>query len=238
MQNTIDLWRACVSEVSPQLPRLAGWLSADESARAGRYRFDDDRRRFVVSRGVLRFLLGRYLGCHPAAIEFAYDAFGKPALANRMARAIQFNVSHSGEIVVYAFGAGIRFGIDVEKVRPIDDIHAVAERFFSEIERRHLRQASAEVLCTSFLTCWVRKEAYVKALGSGLSTPLDRFSVALLPGEAAEILAIDGSREKASRWRLQHLEPAAGYIGAIAIDGRDAAISDWSCVSPELLETG
>src|SRR5258708_1444204 len=117
------------------------------------------------------------------------------------------------------------------------DIHSVAERFFCASERQRLRQADVKALCAGFFTCWVRKEAYIKALGTGLSTPLDRFSVTLLADESPAILEIDGSRNEASDWELRHLEPAPGYVGAIAIEGCSIGVSGWISVSVELLES-
>jgi 4'-phosphopantetheinyl transferase len=170
-------------------------LSPDERERANRFRREQDWVRFVVFRAVLRKLLGRYLGQDPAAILFRYAPKGKPSVAGG---GIEFNVSHSHDRAVYAFGVG-ELGVDVEFIREIE-IEAIARRFFTPDECVWI--LSSETPTRAFFDCWTRKEAYIKAEGGGLSIPLDTFSV-------LEPLP----------WHLYSWAPADGYIAAAAVKG-------------------
>jgi len=233
--NRIETWKAWVPALSAQIPRLAAWLAEDESERAGRFRFEGDRRTSIVSRGGLRLLLARRLACDPAALRFTYSQYGRPELAFPAAPELRFSVSHSGDLVVYALARGVEIGIDVEKIRPMKDAPAVARRFFSETEQRSLAAAGPDRSLQAFFTCWTRKEAYIKATGVGLSTPLDRFSVGVLPEEATAILEIDGSAEKAAAWELHDLELEAGYASALAVRGHGLAVSPWNGLGPGVI---
>ena len=231
----IEIWKARVPELSAQIPRLASWLAEDETLRANRYHFDSGRRTSMVSRGGLRWLLSRYLNCDPAAIRFTYSEYGRPILAFPSASEMRFSVSHSGDLVVYAFGRGFEIGIDVERMRPMKHAAGVARRFFSEREQRSFGAAGPDRQLQAFFTCWTRKEAYIKATGVGLSTPLDQFSVGVLPEEATAILEIEGSTEKASAWELHDLEMETGYAGALAVCGRGVGVSAWNPLGPDLI---
>lgn len=207
--------------------RYASLLSPEEWGRARRFRFERDRRRFTVARGVLRTLLGQYLGIDSRSIEFSYASHGKPFLAGALsAQRLYFNVSHSGELALYAIAREREVGVDIELVHTIDDAQQIAERFFSLAENAALRALPAEVKEEAFFTCWTRKEAYIKALGEGLSLPLHEFDVSLTPGEPARFLgAVD--REHALRWTLRELDPAPGYVAALVAEGSGWEVTCW-----------
>ncbi len=153
-------------------------------------------------------------------MTFVYGPKGKPALSPEYCGAgLCFNLSHSSELALYGLTRGGDLGIDVELRRPMPDAEQIAERFFSLSERRALRAIPKEEKSNAFFNCWTRKEAYIKATGDGLSMPLNRFDVTLTPGDPPRMLSAEGSEEKAAGWTLFHLEPAAGYVGAIAIPG-------------------
>ena len=159
-------------------------------------------------------MLAHYLGCPPNEIEFIYGPKGKPEL--RDSSRIRFNASHSGQIALYAFTLGCELGVDVEELRELDDAESIAVRFFSIGEVSELLSLKPEDRGLAFFHCWTRKEAYVKAIGDGLAIPLDRFQVTLLPGAPARFVQIARDMETASDWTLHHLEPAPGYVGALA----------------------
>ncbi|MCB1055772.1 MAG: 4'-phosphopantetheinyl transferase superfamily protein [Acidobacteria bacterium] len=195
-------------------------LTPDEVERAYRFRFERHRRRFIVGRGVLRRLLGAYLDVPPGELRFHYGDKGKPSLDPRWdAAGLSFNLSHSQELALYGLVQGRELGIDVEQLRPMPDAEQIAERFFSRSERETLRRIPAERKADAFFNCWTRKEAYIKATGDGLSMPLDRFDVTLAPEDEARMLSAEGDPAKAASWSMYHLEPAAGYVGALAIEG-------------------
>lgn len=197
-------------------------LSADEQERASRFYFDRDRNHYIAARGLLRTLLGRYQGISPAQVHFAYGKNDKPLLDPAHHDSdLTFNISHSKGVGLLAFGRGRELGVDVEGVRLLDDAEGVAERFFSASENAVFRRVPQAEKGQAFFNCWTRKEAFIKALGEGLSHPLDTFDVTLRPGEPARLLRIDGSETAASRWQLYNLDPYPGYVGAIIAPGQD-----------------
>jgi 4'-phosphopantetheinyl transferase len=199
---------------------LAATLSDDERQRASRFAFDRDRRRFVVARARLRAELGARLGVRPEAVELQYGAHGKPALAGRFADGgLCFNVSHCDDVAVYAFSR-CEVGIDVEAIRSLTDADAIAARFFSYRENVVYRALPPRDRPLGFFQCWTRKEAFIKALGEGLSHPLHSFDVSLAPGERAELLRIESAPGDDRTWRLESWSPAPGYVAAFVAEER------------------
>src|SRR5579872_6085667 len=190
-------------------------LSAREADRCARFYQTPHRRAYAISHGVLRQLLGRYLGMAPEQIEFQYGRADKPELANASAD-LAFNMSHSGDLAVYAFARQCQLGVDVEHVRPLPDLELVAARFFGPEERSDLLALDGQERTHAFFRCWTRKEAFIKATGDGLSMRLDHFRVSLAPRQAALIHAEQGD---VRCWHMSHLEPATDYVGAVAYDG-------------------
>jgi 4'-phosphopantetheinyl transferase len=202
------------------MKNLQGVLSHDELERAGRFKFDRDNRRFVVSRGLLRDVLSRYAGIDPALLRFTYGPKGKPGLETTPPNTgLHFNLSHAHELMMIAISVDTPLGIDVEYVRELPDLDDIARGFFSASEYSDLRRTPRTQRTEAFFNCWTRKEAYVKAIGDGLSAPLDRFDVTLTPGEPARIRGFAGDPANATRWSLYHLEPEPGYVGALAVKG-------------------
>jgi len=178
-------------------------LSEDELERAGKYRFDRDRRRFTAGRTILRGLVASYLGTRPDDVEFSYGAFGRPSASDS---ALSFNVAHSEGAALFAFADGMDVGVDVEVLaagRPDDD--RVAEKFFSRLEVRTLRAHGEAARPAAFLRCWTRKEAFLKARGDGLSLPLRDFDVAFAPGARPAILRTAWSEQEPAEWTLHDI---------------------------------
>ena len=218
--DRVDVWATGLDRDPGGLARLRESLADDESARAERFHFERDARRFVVARAVLRDVLGAYLGVAPRDVRFVYGPRDKPALAPPFdAAGVQFNVSHSGEIALYAVTLDRQVGVDVEQVRPLPDLAVLAERNFSPTERGALLALPAARRPPAFFACWTRKEAYVKALGDGLSHPLDAFTVSFAAGEPARLVEIVGDAAAAARWTLAAIDVGAGYEAAVAVDG-------------------
>lgn len=219
--HDLHVWRIDLPQSAECEAQLRTTLSPDEQARADRFRFERDRRRYIVGRGALRSILGRYLGCPPHRIAFEYEARGKPRLAAQHASALQFNVSHSHELAVCAVTQQA-VGVDVEYAgRVVTEVKRLALRFFSINENAVFGALPVEAQRAAFFRCWTRKEAFIKTSGAGLSYPLDRFDVTLAPDQPPAFLSIDGDVSAAQRWSLYHLEPAADYVGAVAIEGCD-----------------
>ncbi len=193
-----------------------------------RFRFERDRRRYLIGRGLLRSLLGRYLDLAPQDLRFENAAAGKPHLASGQGQ-LQFNLAHSGEYVLIAIADGRAVGIDVEEVRDDLDAGEVAAHFFSSDEQRDLETLTGRAKIEAFFGGWTRKEAYVKARGEGLSLPLDQFDVSLRPGEPARLIATRPDPAEATRWGLSSLGVADGYKAALAVEGQGSSLRFWDC---------
>ena len=212
----IHVWRAALDCSESVLHRFEAALAADEKARAQRFVFQPDRNSYMAARGVLRELLGKYLNRGPSEIEFDYGAQGKPALRRGWSQSgVQFNVSHSHGMALFAFAVARQVGVDVELARPDFAGEKIAERFFSPQEVRELRSLPAAVQDEGFFLCWTRKEAYIKARGEGLQIPLKSFHVSLAPGKPARLQADDSSR-----WSLRSLRLEGRYVGAVVGEGK------------------
>jgi 4'-phosphopantetheinyl transferase len=216
--DEIHVWCASLDPPGVEYDRLAGTLSADERARAHRFHFERDRRRYVVGHGLLRAILGRYLDLEASEVRFRFGQHGKPFLAAGLGDAgLQFNMAHSHGLGLYALIRDHAVGVDIEHVRDQADLEQIAANFFSARENAALRALDADQRLVGFYNCWTRKEAYIKAIGEGLNYPLDQFDVSLIPGEPVRLLGIAGDEGAPNRWSLWSLEPCAGYVGALAI---------------------
>jgi 4'-phosphopantetheinyl transferase len=220
----VQIWGIWLTASDSTLAYSRATLSLDERHRAERFSFENLKRSYTLSRAGLRILLGHYLGCAPNEIELTHGPKGKPAL--RDSSPLRFNASHSGQMAIYAFTLDCELGVDVEQLRELDDPESIAARFFAAAEVSELLSLKSEDRNLAFFRCWTRKEAYVKAIGDGLAIPLNRFQVTLLPGAPARLVRIAGDLATADDWTLHHLEPAQGYVGALAYrDGlRDTRI--------------
>ena len=225
--GAVHVWRTSLDLSAPQVQRLRQTLAGDELSRAARFHFERDRTHYTVARGVLRDLLSRYLKAQPHQLRFDYSPYGKPALAAPGHAALNFNVSHSHGMALFAITRGREIGVDIEYIRADFECAEIAERFFSSQENAVLRTLPAGVQHEAFFNCWTRKEAYIKAIGEGLSHPLDEFDVSLAPGEPAALLTSRGDPREVERWSLKELFPAPGYVAALAVEGSDWRLSCW-----------
>jgi 4'-phosphopantetheinyl transferase len=230
----ICLWTVRLDASPDNFDRCLSSLSPDETARADRFHFSRHRRAFVLGRAALRALLGGYLGLGAMEIQFVYGPQGKPALAPRLenpACPMQFNAANSGNLAAYAFTIGCQIGVDIERHRELPDLENIAHRFFAPEEAAELRELPAAEKLSAFYHCWSRKEAYLKALGGGLSIPLQSFRVTLRPSVPARFISLGGSEEAARAWTLESFDPEPGFTGAIAYPDRARSIKASPIVS-------
>jgi 4'-phosphopantetheinyl transferase len=224
----VHLWLAELEQPEHTLQRLTGVLAGDELVRAQRFRFERDRRHFIVARGVLRSILSRYLQILPEEVQFEYGLRGKPTLATGCGDGrLRFNLSHSHELALYAVTYDRELGVDIECMRPLDDAESIATHFFSAREQKALRDLPTHLKHQGFFNCWTRKEACIKATGEGLYQSLDGFDVSLAPGEPAQLLAVLGKPDEVRRWTLRALQPPAGYAAALAVEGSGWRLRCW-----------
>ncbi len=215
--DEVHVWSAALDQ-PPEIEAMLGEnLSADERARADRFHFAHDRLRYIVGRGILRRLLERYSGTAAKAIRFSYNPQGKPALTDN--DGLQFNLSNSRDLALCAFVLNRRVGVDVEYRRPMDDLVSMARSSFSANEFQQFMRLPIHVQSEAFFNCWTRKEAYIKALGEGLSHPLDSFDVAFVPEAIPRFLRIARDEQAVERWSLRALSPHPDYTAALAVEG-------------------
>jgi len=213
--DQLHIWEGSLDRPAPEIRRLRALLASDELARAERFRFERDRARYIAGRGQLRLLLGHYLRRPPREVHFEYGDHEKPFVADP---GLWFNLSHSGPVAIFAVTSIGEVGIDVE----LDDAgfasERIAEYFFSSGEVATLRGLPAELQARAFLTCWTRKEAFIKARGDGLSLALDDFDVTLAPGQPVALTRTAWSGSEPKEWSLSDLSNTeAGYIAAVAM---------------------
>jgi 4'-phosphopantetheinyl transferase len=228
--DEVHVWQASLDQAPSRVQDFLHILAPDEQARASRFYFAKDREHYIVARGVLRAILGRYLDRAPECLSFCYGAHGKPALRGQSHEdAIRFNVSHSQGIALYAFARSRQVGVDVEHIRLDLAVAEIAARFFSPREAAMLLVLPPDVQRQAFFRCWTRKEAYIKALGEGLSLPLDQFDLSSVHGEPATSSAAERNPSEASRWSVREISPAPGYAAALAVEGHDWRLVCWQC---------
>jgi 4'-phosphopantetheinyl transferase len=231
----VHSWCAGLDVPPETSARLYSTLALDERDRSARFRSERDRQRFIVARGVLRDLLGHYVQTAPGEISFVYNAFGKPDLSPDFGSPLKFNLSHSAGLVLIAIAAGSHVGVDVEYIENRPDYAEIARSFFSPAEVNQLMTLPSDLHAETFFRCWTKKEAYLKACGEGLATPLDCFSVSLTAdrGHApVDLCVASNAIVPAKRWSLYTLQPAPGYIGALAIEGSGWRLSQWHWQMP------
>jgi 4'-phosphopantetheinyl transferase len=201
-------------------------LQPEEKRRAYQFRFENLRCSFIARRAALRVLLGRYLNMGATSIDFSYETRGKPKIVGNSP--VRFNVSHSGGLALFAFAAHCDVGIDVEQIRPLPDIQSIAEQHFCSQEAAELLSLPPDQREHAFFLCWTRKEAYIKATGDGLSTPLNEFRVTLRPDEPAALLHLAHDANAAKPWALHDLNLDSNYAAALAYQDTARQL----CVAP------
>ncbi len=233
MSDAIQVWKIPLQVSENTLQAYAQCLSPDERTRAERFRFSQDRRRFIVSRGTLRYLLSGQFGCLPQAVEFHYGKYGKPSVdlaqsdtrltarllaasehvaSERSSGDFNFNISHSGELALCALGNWHRVGIDVERFKPIQRLDSMMERCLSTRERADVQAANRPI--EAFLRYWTYKEAYLKAIGVGLSQSMKTVEVAMNPPRLVCV-----PNECSEGWTLHTIAVPEGYAGALVVAG-------------------
>ncbi len=219
-RGPIRVWRAALDRPEPEIAAFAALLSASERARADRFRFARDRQWFTVGRGLVRTLLGSALGVAPHEIEFAYGTRGKPALGHPEGSGLEFNLSHSHGLALFATSWGRAVGIDLEYQREEFDFLGIAGRYFTPQEVGEIQaQPEGAAQRSAFFRGWARKEAFLKARGDGLWVGLDRFAVSIDPTAPARVVWTAWDPDEAGRWTVHELDVAPGFAAALVVEG-------------------
>lgn len=212
--GNVQVWQIPLDVSTSELRTCFQSLAADEQARSQKFRFEADRRRFIVARGSLRQLLGRCLRLPPESLCFEYGPCGKPSLKpNLGADPWEFNLSHSQDLAVCAVANSCRVGIDLEQIRPLKQLAGLSDRCLSKREQAQLG-AGGQARDRDFLQYWTCKEAYLKAIGSGLTQSMQAVEVQLSPPQLLQV-----PQPGIAHWQLQLLNLPPGYVGALVIEG-------------------
>jgi len=226
--DEVHVWRVDLEMTASCLQSLQETLYTDELKRAERFYFQNDRAHFIAARGVLRTILGRYLNRNPDELRFSYNHYGKPSLVTAGSEdKLCFNVSHSYGIALIGVTQNREVGIDLERIRKDFSYQQIAESFFSPFENAVLRSLPVHLQQKAFFTGWTRKEAYIKAVGKGLSIPLNKFDVTLAPGEPAALLNFQENPQEVSRWTLIELIPGSDMVATLAVEGDRCKVLCW-----------
>jgi 4'-phosphopantetheinyl transferase len=225
-REEVHVWRAPLNQPESRVQESFRLLNQDERERAWRFRFPQGRDHFTVARGALRVILSRYLNIPPERLSFRYNAYGKPALQSELAcDDLRFNLSHSRGLALCAVACGYEVGVDVEWIRADLAGEETIARYFSNQEAETIRALPPALRTQAFFNCWTRKEAFIKAVGEGLSYPLDQFTVTVVPGQAARLLSARGGAQEAGRWSLVDLNCGDGYAAALAVERHGLRLS-------------
>lgn len=207
---------------------LMAILSDDEVRRAERFVFEKHREHYVVGRARMRQILAAFAPTTASTLELAYENLGKPRFRDEALHAkLRFNFSNSNDRGLLAVTVGEELGVDLERVRPMNDMMGLARRYYAETETNKLFALADQERPAAFFRCWTRKEAYLKAVGKGLTFPLRSVEVTLLNDEVCRILNINSDANEAAAWSLFHLRPYDGFLGALAVRNRSATVSLW-----------
>jgi 4'-phosphopantetheinyl transferase len=197
---------------SMELPADRSILNEYEQARLDRYRVEKAREQFLSGRVLLRWILGQYLSHPPELIHFDYHGSGKPRLIDEKHRWLQFNLAHSGEMVVLALQRNAAVGIDLEQLRELPDRDGLVRRFFASKEADRFDGLPECLRTLAFYRAWTAKEAILKSLSLGIAE-LDRFEVQFEPGKEIAIL---GDPNKQA-WQFHEWTPLPGYLSTVAV---------------------
>ena len=221
--DEVNVWRVSLDPPGSMVTDFRAHLSVQENARAEKFKFHNDREKYIVTHGVLRVILSLYANVAPEELKFAENRYGKPELVHPSSLNLTFNVSHSYKMALIGIARGRQIGVDIEYVKKDFEWQEIIERFFSPREVQMINALPKDLQHRAFFTCWTRKEAYVKATGMGLSLPLKEFDVSPVPGAATLLL----SHKEASEWSMKEVDVAEPYVATVAVEGHDARISHW-----------
>ncbi len=228
--GVLHLWRLSLSQSPEQLAELSRVLRADETERAASFRFEVHQQRFVAGRGQLRQVLASYLRCAAGDVDFRYSQHGKPLLAGVPSDLpIEFNLAHSEDAALVAVTLENRIGVDLERIRPLDDLAGVARSAFSARECRELFSLESSEQQEAFFHVWTCKEAVLKALGTGFSLPSRSFDVSVFSGDGPRLITAPASAHPAASWKVLDVPVGSGFAAALAIERADVILvqADW-----------
>lgn len=225
----VHVWAVSLDSPDSERQLCFANLSGDERQRASRFLHEVHRHRFIAAHGALRAILARYLDRPACSLKFRFGPNGKPELAADFDHTLYFNLAHSENLALIAVGTNSSIGVDVERVRWLNDFDELVARFFSPRETDAFRRLDAASKPQAFFNLWTRKEAWLKATGEGIGYSLNRVEVSFLHGEPAKLLALPpGLNGQPAQWSLIELAPATDFTGSLAINATDVELKCWA----------
>jgi len=229
--NDVHLWLAKLDQSEECVEKLSQILSKEEQRKSERFHYEKDRNNFIVTHGVLRKILSRYLGIEPNRLQFGYHSHGKPFVFGKSnSEEICFNISHSRNLSLYALVRSRQLGVDLEYIRPIPEADHIVAEIFSSYERAMWQQLPENQKQEAFFHIWTGKEAYIKARGEGLSMPLDQFDVLCTPDEPGIRCLANEASDDSSLWSLRTLQLEPNYAATLVVEGHDWQLTCWEWI--------
>jgi 4'-phosphopantetheinyl transferase len=227
--SEIHIWRVGLERQENAIKRFERLLSSDERLRSGQFHFEHLRQRYIITHGALRVILAGYCGRPPEALQFGHGRFGKPFLVDPPG-VLEFNISHSDDLSLIAVTAGQSVGIDVEKVRQLQSLDLILNRYFSVEERRYIDSTPEPKQTQAFFTLWTRREAVAKALSLNLEAALMKIQVPLYPFGGKIVVSHFGGIEGnigniGHSWYIRDLKFGADYRSAVCVEGKTCDLS-------------
>lgn len=220
----VHIWKSNLEQSSINLENSFNILNEAEKNKAKRFHFEKHQKRYIIARSSLKRILSLYLAINPQEIEFHYNDYGKPHLLEKINRInLQFNISHSENIAIYGINCRNLIGVDVEYIRPISDAENLAKRFFSQKEYEYIGKLPSEEKNREFFKFWTAKEAYLKAIGKGISGGLEKVEIST--EDPVKFITLPDCHN--INYNLSYLTPHQNYLGAIAIQDNHKIAHYW-----------
>jgi 4'-phosphopantetheinyl transferase len=227
-EDEIHVWVSCLDVDPTSRMALAASLSKEERIRAKKFRFRRHQNRFIARRGLLRAIVSQYLHIESDELVFEYNRYGKPEVAHQFNRSgIHFNLSHSDDMALFAVTFVGPVGIDIERIRPIKYKEEFLNRFSSPRERELFQNLDSRKKQRAFFYLWTRKEAFLKAIGVGITQLLSQVEVSFQSKEPVRFITISGDKKKILRWSIHNLFATKDFIAALAIKAKKVRIRYW-----------
>ena len=221
LPREVHIWWVSLQQQQDVVARHRMLLSPEEKQRSARFHFEKDKRRYTVARGSLRTIISGYIRRSPDELRFDTGRYGKPFLAGLgEAEELGFNLSHCEDLALIAVTSGRSVGVDVEKIREMQDLSLILNRFFTAAERELVDSFPGEERTTSFLALWVRREAAAKARGLNLSAALSKMNLPLYP--LGEGICIEEPDHRI--WFIQDLKLDPYHVGAVCVEGKNCSL--------------
>ena len=216
--NEVHVWLVDIEKSLQEIEFYRKLLLSFELEKSNSFRFEKDRKRYILTQSILRLLISSYLNIKPAKIIYSYNVNRKPEIANIYDKKLCFNLSHSGNFIIYAFAWTSQLGIDIELKRQLEDTDIIIDRFCSEIEKKQYFFIQPEDRLDMFFDLWTRKEAYIKARGEGVSSALEKFSVSIDPSKRPFLIEEKDQPFAKEDWYFHNIAFNTKYSACLVVE--------------------